>query len=271
MGAAEKLKVDDSKQILSPVGQANEVKSGIEYYDQKVFPVMGKGKAPFNWYAGLFSAYWLPYKGLWKEFAMWLLPYSFLVGVLDELGAAWGVMGAAIGLVVGVGSTANKSYFEHLKSNPSSKSNVLAGIGGVIAYLVAFVLITQLCAEFAAGYRGFKAKQAKYAPTSSTASSREVASTRDSTPTYTSTAMAVMDGDEAIGKIIQFQAMFGGVQNVDGVPVIFATDLQNSSVWYIGFSDRYKPQIANMKPSTLYTFQCEIRGIDSPINVCFMD
>jgi len=118
----------------------------LQHYQEKVFPNIEHGKTVFNWWACIFGVYWLPYKGLWSQWAIFLIPYGIIYGIFlnTKYKDVIGLLG--LGVAIAIGFTANKFYCKAYKASTSSnipmKQNVVSGISATIIYIVLIVLVS---------------------------------------------------------------------------------------------------------------------------------
>lgn len=271
MSAALKLEQQDSHVPLHAVPTPEKVSSGIKYYDEIVFPKLIKKQKVFNWYAGFFSPFWFAYKGMWKSYAIWVLPYILGTSIVEMVIKKPSIqLGLGLGFIIAVGQIANTEYYNHCKTNKTSKSNIWTGIGGL--FIMTFVVLF-LESFIPAFTQSFKASYNK----SKNSNTRQIASEiepiqQDTTASvaYTQSAMAVMDGEKAVGKGVSFSGMYMGLQTIDQTPVIMVSDVNGGAQWLITFGDKYKSTIAQLKVGGSYQFLCRITKIDT-FNVCEME
>ena len=272
MSAALKLDQQNStvQNIAPPAPE--KVKSGIKYYDEIVFSKIEKKQKVFNWYAGLFSPYWFAYKGMWKSYAMWVVPNIMCSSIIKSTGMNLTILlGTGIGFIIASGQTANKDYHTYCKLNKNSKSNVWAGIGGIFVV----ILITSFLDGFIPSFtKNFSASYTKSRNALKNKEQRQPQSAQTTVEaneeSYTQSSMAIMDGEKAIGKGLSFTGMYLGIQTVDETPVVVVSDLNGGAQWLISFGEQYKPTIAQLKVGGSYQFICRIMKIDT-LNICQME
>lgn len=124
-----------------------------EHYEKKVFPLLRAGQNKFNWIAAFFSTFWFAYKGLWRTWFVYLVPFAFLTSILalvfegQPLASSSVTFGVNITMIVTMGFIANRKYFERFESgNVTSKGNVFAGFGGVLLFTI-FVYLPDFVRE----------------------------------------------------------------------------------------------------------------------------
>lgn len=244
----------------SETSDEQTVLSGIPHYDNEVFPKIKKGEKVFNWYAGMFSIFWLPYKGLWLPYAKWIIPYYFGIAFLQALNLKSVIIGASIALVFGVGRVANKLYYEHCKRHSKTTSNIGLGVVGVIAGLLLSLFAGNFATSFVAS---FKSSYNKSATTQTSA-----AQASNDAKIYQQSSLAVMDGENAIGNRLKFAGMYLGIQTIEDTPVMLISDTQGGVQWWMTFSEQHKASIAQMRVGSAYTFDCVIQKIALAMNVC---
>lgn len=252
--------------ITLPKETTKEIKlSGLPKYDDDVFPRIEKGEKVFNWYAGLFSVYWFAYKGMWTEWFVYCISYLLAYSVAEALHLNVLMIGMSIGFIGLVGRTANKKYLNHLKGGLHKKDNIGFGIGGFVGYMVIAVFAANFIGAFMPAFTKSFRQAAKQSQTNSS-SQRNIAS--DSRPDYTQSSMAIMDGNQAVGKSLQFNGMFIGVQTIQDTPVLLVSDIQAGTQWWITISEAHRNSLAQMKVGASYRFECIISEIETAMNIC---
>lgn len=268
------------------------VKTGITYYDDNVFPRMANGEKVFNWYAGLFGVFWLPYKGLWKMWASNFIPYAIVVALLDAMNLAPVSFGMACAFIWSIGRSANERYLDNLRVQKKDTTSVGVGIGGVFAYLAIFVFMTSFWNGFIPAFtknfnktrvskqevqyldhQNLKQPQQQVVEQTEPPQMQETDSTNReiaSTKTYETATLALVDGENAIGNRVKITGLYAGLTVDDGVPLLAVTDSNGGGVWMIRFTDRFKAEIASLKQGSAYNFECTITSLDMGVSECLM-
>lgn len=189
--------------MISSSQQVGTVKCGIEKYDANIFPMVEKNKAPFNFVAALFFTYWLPYKGLWKDFATWAIPFAILGGASDAINLNWLYLGITMACMIGVGTVANRKYYELIKSHGSTnKQSVWAGVSGLVLTMILFAATAEITGRLI----GHRPSEEQQMGEKSNPSQPDTGVIQGSEQVYTQSSLAVMDGENAVGKKLKFPA-----------------------------------------------------------------
>jgi GYF domain 2/Protein of unknown function (DUF2628) len=248
----------------APFVSSTSVKSGIQYYDEKVFPETEKGNPPFNWMVLFFSPYWLGYKGMWETYAKWLGPIAIAAGFalaieVKSPGIALLINIGIFAAVVVLGKRANQLYHSHCQKKPGNKDSVGKGIAGLFLYLFIAGIVS-----------GILTASSQHKANTSSNTNQGTNVNQETAVNYTNTSAAVMDGTEAVGKTIQFSGLYGGIQTIEGRPVVYAMDMEAGTPWFILFQKNQKATIAKLQAGEMYNFVCQIQRIATMGNVCVL-
>ncbi len=119
--------------------------TGIGYYDNIVFPKVKEGRSPFNWVAGIFGVFWLPYKGMWSQWSKLVLPYLIIAGVVAKVNPVFGVL-ISIGFVLYLSKNVNQLYYDHLNKNKNATNSISQGIAGCLISGIINIALTAIFA-----------------------------------------------------------------------------------------------------------------------------
>lgn len=132
---------------LSQVKVTKKAKSGDDYYDQYIFPLMAKGRKKKNWNAFFFSSYWLVSKGLYFQYLLMFIPLvifkaSFLF--TDDFSISIYIYLATFTLFqFYISTVSNKKYYNSclIKEPLSFTKSLFLGFTAFLFYLGASVLV----------------------------------------------------------------------------------------------------------------------------------
>lgn len=254
MSTAYRLPPNSSNQVPTgmPPKATRQVSTGIPHYDNVVFPRIENGEKVFNWIAAVFPAFWLPYKGLWTSYAKWVLPTLFVCSFYPKVAfVSW------IALMYFVGRDANKLYYEASQSAPNSQGSVGLGVLGLFGGSIASILGGALAAAtlMASEVEGESGVEQNRQPQSVS-------------ETYSQSSLAILDGQNAVGKLLKFDGRFIGIDSMNGTPYLTVGDVQSNTIWIVTFSTEDRSTVAQLAFGEIYTFICKIRKIGNYENIC---
>lgn len=207
------------------------VKSGIDYYDNQIFPKIATGEDVFNWYAFFLGVFWFPIKGLYRWFfLLYLLPAfvgAFLPLVLDKNLAAGISIFSGLGFSIVAGKIANREYYKNL-SECQSKVNYMKVTGALLSYFVVVLFLE----SFLVGFTGAFSKSFK----NENSVNQEVVISEN----YTDVGSTqVDDGDDAIE--VDFMDLLVDIENFNSKKVKVSGVSFNAGA-FIVFSNEYPSQ-----------------------------
>ncbi len=87
---------------------------------------------------------------------------------------------------------------------------------------------------------------------------------------YSDIKSAILDGQNAIGKTIQFYAKFNEISIYSSKPVLYVTaeTETGSSLWYINFDDSYKNVVSGFTKNQRLDIMCTISEIRGSVSSC---